>query len=1543
MVQKFISLVLLLSLSGILPAQAPRNINVAPRAGVQPRSNDNCNFAGTIRFEDFQGQSSDAFGEIIYLCFGDQLQIRHNRDEILANDPDPSTAPGIGYAFYNCRPSADFNGPDLGTIAQDPCLNKTSPIFVNGNPVEQTNGIWVAVGQPNGDLRLVNNGAIQTAFNNGDPVQFWFAPITLDNFAQNGFDNNNGNPGPCVNVNPEAAFSVVYLNRIEISDVVINSAPNGCGGSFRVNGGLPQFDPSVEYRISIIKADDPSVRGDITRNPFPNPGEEVRFFVPQPGEYVIAAGDDKNCLTTVMVDISDCQAVTLRLPFVNAMPGAEICVDVTVDNFVNVGVFQGSVAWDASVLRYTGHRNFNPALPAAQSDFQRPSPDTLSFIWFEPNFQGVTLDDGAVLFQLCFEVIGELGESSPLVFVNRPTPVEIGDGDTQNLGFILLAGQVNVSNEVLFVRIETRDIPCPNQNPNSGGFTITVAEGVTPYTVSWVRLPPEAPLTGDFVIAQSGGSFTQSGLSQGVYRITVRDNSDPDPVVQTYDIEIEEGPSLGVRLDFRSPSCFGFTDGSATAVISVDGVEAPPSAGYSFRWNATSESVPAISNIGAGTYRVTVTDPNGCFEEASGALSQPAPLRLTETVRDASCTGVADGSVTVSVAGGTPTPNGEYIFRWRDLGEFTVRESTVGNLLPGEYFVTVTDARDCPAVEESVIVGATKVLSINEAITEIACNGLPTGEIFITGSTAGVPSPDLPYTFAWTGPFATPPNNTQQTSRLVDLGPGLYSVVMTDPSGCRAEAAYTLVEPAALIITLIEKTDETCVVGNDGTATIAVSGGAEPYEYLWDNGQTSAQATGLPAGDIQVRVTDANGCPQTQPVTINAPTPPQILPIENDTLRCFNDANGVLSASANPGNAPITGYQWSNNGAGQTISGLRPGVYYISVTAADGCLSVDSALVVAPSPIVIDEIVASPPRCAGDSDGSLTVFASGGTMPYQYVWQRDGRVDTLRFNLYPGLEAGAYPLTLIDGNNCEAVTGVGIVEDPPSIVVSFVDTVAVSCFDNVCDGRATALAQYSDGGQGTFFFSWESGEADSGANASSALQLCAGFQTITVTDANQCFSVDSLNIPSPPGIDILVDAAPVTCHGDGDGRITLAISGGSPGYQILWLESGQTSNQLSNLEAGEYNAVVTDSRGCNKSQRVQIDEPAPLLLSIDNSRTADARCNGNSDGVIAVRYNEEDDINPIGPDPFTWSDNVAPASSPVAEGLPAGVYTVRIIDVKGCESSLTHSIGEPDPIIAIIPEPAPPRCFGESTLVIIDTIYGGNGTDLLDYTYMIDRSGLSFTPDQPASIFAGEHIITVEDQEGCIYEQVLNIRQPDQIRVVFEPGVVVIELGDTTSRLNPIIRSSLPIEFFEWSPETALSATNVQRPVVKALDNQQYTLRVIDVNGCEGVGRVTVQVDKNRNVYIPNAFSPNGDGPNDEFRIFACRGVRSINFARIFDRWGELITETRELLPDCSGTALWDGRRNNRDMNPGVYVYLIEVTFIDGITLLYRGDVALLR
>ncbi|MGB3547906.1 MAG: gliding motility-associated C-terminal domain-containing protein, partial [Saprospiraceae bacterium] len=1356
-------------------------------------------------------------------------------------------------------------------------------------------------------------------------------------------------------------FSVTYLNSIEAID---QSNGMDCFGSFRARGGLPELDGS-DYTISIELVSNPNVTGSIITGSTTH-DDVVQYTVNQPGDYRVTIEDGKSCEFTFVQTLATCDAVSFSFPFLNALPGTTVCIPITVEDFVSVSSFSYTAEYDPSVLSFTNIQNVNPNLAPGGLIVAIPDGGVTPFgkiptTYSSSDGSGATIPNGETLYEICFLVTGTLGEFSPLQFTEDITSftvtVEPPGGGTDDSGFAFNDGQVNISDQPFFVSLVGDTVSCPGAA--DGSISITLSQGQPDYTVTYRRISPNfGSLLGPFTYTDATISdvYTDPDLIAGFYRVNITDGAG-NMVVDT--VQVSSGPAVGLSIIDRLPSCFGETDGSIRIAVNLDGVPVidPVGQGYLFNWSVpTPVNIDSITGLAGGvSYSVTVTSPLGCSVNATIPLGNPArlnvlPMNPVDGVTDATCSGSGDGSIQVLAGGGTPFAGGQYDFTFADGSTIRGTQANLDNLDPGDYLVTITDARGCTA-QATFPVSADKLLIINAVVTDITCNGLNNGEVFATATAifnTPVGSPTEPYTFQWSA-NAPAPTSTGNTTEITGLMPGLYFLTATDVEGCEVVDSFQINEPPALVVDAPILTNETCITGNDGTATLVVSGGTPPYTYDWSHDAmlTDSIATGLSAMmGYMVTVTDANGCEDITTFDILAPIPPQITSLADDFVSCPDATDGQLSVTVVPGGSPIASIQWSTGGLGgptnTTISNLNPGTYFVTITDQGQCTTIDSAQVLSPGSVVLDSTNLVLPTCPGDGNGRIALFVSGGTAPYTFTWSTDpNNPGTL--NPLTNLTAGTYTVTITDANNCTPTVETIVLPDPAGIVGTFTDLQAVSCpNDNLCDGQATIGAVFSDGTAGTFNFTFSSGESVLGATMANATQLCRGAFDVTITDG-VCGVIVTDTIASPEDIVIQPAVDPVTCNGDADGSVSLTVTGGTPGYNFSWVDIMETTPMVDDLPAGTYTVIVTDANGCSRTQGIELTEPDPLVLELDIVQsTPSVSCAGDTDGVLAVFVNTSG-TNPLPAMPYVFSGGVGDGATGIAAGLSPGTYGVTVTDVKGCMDDLTYTIDEPTPIVFTVLPIEEPLCFGESTLVNIDTAFGGRADNFADFTFSVNNDGFRIPVTSPGRTFAGTTIVTVFDTVGCSATADFSVNQPPQITIDLVDEIT-IELGDSLTQLNPIVNPVGDIYDYLWTPADFLSSDSVRAPFIFPFDNRQYTLQVTNANGCTAFDEIFVRVDANRNVYIPNAFSPNRDGRNEDFRVFVCRGVVGVARVQIYDRWGGQVFYADQLPPNClDGIQLWDGMRNGKPVNTGVYVYSIEVVFLDGQVLTYRGDVTVVR
>ena len=390
-----------------------------------------------------------------------------------------------------------------------------------------------------------------------------------------------------------------------------------------------------------------------------------------------------------------------------------------------------------------------------------------------------------------------------------------------------------------------------------------------------------------------------------------------------------------------------------------------------------------------------------------------------------------NGSASVSVSGGNAPVN----FAWSNGASGT----SISNLSPGIYSVTLTDAFGCSAVLADTVKALNcGSLNVSTPVVHAICFGGSSGTVL------AIPFGGVsPYTFAW--------SNGATTQIIADLPAGTYTVTVTGANGCPASKTVTVMQPLEITLTT-SVSHETAVGTNDGSASVSATGGNFGFTYAWSNGSTSAYILNLVPGNYSVTVSDLGDCTAVASVTVNSFSCADFqATIASTDVACFGQNNGSATVNA-AGFTPPVSYNWSNNQSSQTISNLSPGSYSATATDGAGCSAVLSATISEPPPLLAS-VTATGETAAGANNGTASVSGSGGVPisggTYLFQWS-NGQTGQSIGTLVPG----PYMATVTDANSCTATVIATVEAFPCSLLVSTV-SVPASC-TNLADGSATA-------------------------------------------------------------------------------------------------------------------------------------------------------------------------------------------------------------------------------------------------------------------------------------------------------------------------------------------------------------------------------------------------------------------------------------------------------------------------------------------------------
>ncbi len=959
-----------------------------------------------------------------------------------------------------------------------------------------------------------------------------------------------------------------------------------------------------------------------------------------------------------------------------------------------------------------------------------------------------------------------------------------------------------------------------------------------------------------------------------------------------------------------------------------------------------------LQNLSGGTYSLTVTGSNGCTgTEIFSIINANTNFSFNSSViPNTSCIS-PNGHIDL-----TPTPAGTYTYNW-STGATT---EDLQNLSSGNYSVTVADINNCSVIESFFITDNPSFPQITSQITPSACgnnngaidislipmngnnflwsNGsvsedlsnLAAGNYMITvtsalgcmiidtltvdniisnftvqglsvpNSSCSNPNGSIDLSITPTGSYSFLWTDGEITEDLQNIVSGSYGVTITDISNCTSVDTFLVSNNTTFPTVSGNLTSANCGA-NNGAINLLVS--PATTSFLWSTSDITEDLQNLFPGNYSVLVTDTtNGCQTLDSFSIpninnNFFISASILP----NTSCINQ-NGSIDLSIAPSGSYT--FLWSNGITTEDISNLSTGIYSVTVTDNVSCSSsaiftVDNNV----SAITFSESVI--PSTCGNNNGAidLTINPSVGN---SFLWSNGATTEDIQ-----NILSGNYNLTITGSNGCTISDTIIVPDVGTAISLSAIPTPNTNC---ILPNGSIDLNIFP---VGAYTYLWSNG-----TSTEDLINLTPGFYSVTVSDSNGCSSAGSYIIDDQTiALVINENISPSTC-GQNNGQIDISISPAG-NYQFIW-STGDTNQDLQNISSGTYFVTVTSINGCS----------ANMMFIVPNSNSNFSISALTSDNTTCTTSNGTLNLTlvPGGTYTFAWSTG---ATSEDIQNLPAGIYTVTVSDNFNCSTVSSFTLAQ-NVVDLIVEETITPPICGEANGRIDLTVAPSSGNSFI----WSDGS----TTQNLQNILPGLYSVTITGQNGCTWTSEINLPGNEKIELTLKADA--IQSGDQFVTIRSQINLPLSaLDTLVWLPENLFSCTQkfcLEQTIARPSQKTEIIVMAVDTNGCAVEARLLLDDDTKPQVYIPNVFTPNGDGVNDLFTVYGNDDVEQILELRIFDRWGNFVFFKTDFPPNEEHYG-WDGKFRNSDMNPAVYAYWARVRFVDGTEGLHKGDITLVR
>jgi hypothetical protein len=1036
--------------------------------------------------------------------------------------------------------------------------------------------------------------------------------------------------------------------------------------------------------------------------------------------------------------------------------------------------------------------------------------------------------------------------------------------------------------------------------------------------------------------AESSGVFTQ--LTAGTYTLTALDKAGCE--VSTI-IDITSPPPITFEVEVDSSTCVGADDWEVRIIPSGG----TPDYGLGGATMLTDTIViPGFTLFGEDSLRGQFFDANGCVTNYSVFIPVGDSFDFIHSLIPTVCGENMGWTSRVDL------PNSIYNSSLRNDdtntqiltgGNNTFQQAT--NIETGNYTWFVQDLNTDCTVEFEIFVPNTipPRLLLTDNSTQPNC-GLDDG-IALVDAMGGSGN----FMYNWED-FPGETNNS-----ISPVAAGEYIVTVTDiESGCFEVITLDLLAGDFLTIEPVVRDSLQC----DDPSVIAVlsagiNSNATDIMVTWTNangdnvGDSALLRTTDPGLYTVVVSINGGACTVARTVQLDSPSGFDFDLSKVEPQSCPDDVRGEVFVENLSGGSGNYSYAWEVElSAGGTFE-LMPLMFNEGVVTfanilvsgntftvtiedtATGCKTSKSITLMSDDEVMYTSMVTSP-TCPGDNDGTVQIIGSN-----LVCLDQDGM--DIPGCIFIG-NSGEYIFTIMDGI-CSA-TDTFLIEDVELFTADINVSVDPNCFGGT-DGNATVEITTNPSNITEYSYSWNGGATELNGLFDTELGLSGGENFVVIGDANACTDTVRFTLTEPDSLffNDLMDVA-VNCRGFCDGTIELDPRGGTTPngiYTYMW-EDGMTSRTRNDLCAGTYIVTLTDSNFCTHIDSFMVVEPDTITVDtlITNVGCSDSGLGGSIT------------LNPTGGcEGFTYLWPANESMTNVATGLDVGNYSISITDACGCETIIDAEVSGSNQLTATALDATQIQCAGELVCIGVDSssVSGGTG---IGYTYSINF-GNRIPIDSCVMVAPGQYFLTVFDSEGCSFElpEVIIDTEPEY-NVDLGPDIEG-EVGSGEIILTANITSSFAISDIEWESLDSFTCLNPTCDSIEimAINTSAYSVTVTDVNGCTAVDEININLDSPRRTYVPTFFIAGSSNAEDRVMIQTGRGVDRVVDFLIYDRWGNVVFELPEEAKEhpTSRDDGWDGTRNGQDVEQGVYVWIANVRYVDGLVLATRGQITLLR